>query len=165
MDWQSSTRQRETGSGRLLSRRKIVKGSVVVAGAGVLTAATVRSADAAVQATTVESGAVGPAVVNLADADTIAVDASLGNDLRVTIAGNRTMGSPANASNGQQIIFQVTQGAGGPFTLTWASGYEFSSTMPQPALSTTAGQTDLLGFIYNAAMGSWLFAAFVNGFD
>jgi hypothetical protein len=37
--------------------------------------------------------------------------------------------------------------------------------MPQPTLSTSAGQTDLLGFIYNAAKGTWLFAAFVNGFD
>ena len=37
--------------------------------------------------------------------------------------------------------------------------------MPQPTLSTTAGQTDLLGFIYNAAKGTWLFTAFVNGFD
>jgi hypothetical protein len=106
-----------------------------------------------------------PAVVNLTDAATIAVDASLGNDFRLTIAGNRTMGSPANPSNGQQIIFQVTQGSGGSFTLSWASGYEFATAMPQPTLSTSAGQTDLLGFIYNAAKGTWLFAAFVNGFD
>jgi hypothetical protein len=148
--------------GQLLSRRKIFKGGAAVVGTGVLTAVTTRSAAAA---TTVESGAVVPAVVNLTDAATIAVNASLGNDLRVTIAGNRTMGSPSNSSNGQQIIFQVTQGSGGPFTLTWATGYEFSTPMPQPTLSTITGQTDLLGFIYNAAKGTWLFAAFVNGFD
>ena len=92
------------------------------------------------------------------------MDASLGNDFRVTIAGNRTMGNPANPSNGQQIIFQVTQGSGGSFTLSWGSSYEFSAGLPQPSLSTTAGQTDLLGFIYNAAKGTWLLAAFVNGF-
>ena len=95
-----------------------------------------------------------PAVVALTDAATIAVDASLGNDFRVTIAGNRTMGNPSNPANGQQIIFQVTQGSGGSFTLTWGSGYEFSAALPQPTLSTTAGQTDLLGFIYNAAKGN-----------
>jgi hypothetical protein len=104
-------------------------------------------------------------VVNLADAATIAVDASLGNDFRVTIAGNRTMGTPANPSNGQQIIFQVTQGSGGQFELAWASGYEFSAGLPEPTLSSAAGQTDLLGFTYNATTGGWLFAAFVNGFD
>ena len=168
MGGQSSTRQRAQGSGRVLSRRNIVKGAVgaaaVGAGGAVLTTATASPASAAAQATTIESGAVAPAVVNLTDAATIAVDASLGNDFRVTIAGNRTMGNPANPANGQQIIFQVTQGSGGSFTLSWGSSYEFSSELPQPSLSTTAGQTDLLGFIYNAAKGAWLLAAFVNGF-
>ena len=135
------------------------------AGGAALTTATASPASAAAQATTTESAAVAPAVVNLTDAATIAVDASLGNDFRVTIAGNRTMGNPASPANGQQIIFQVTQGSGGSFTLTWDSGYEFSSDLPRPTLSTTAGQTDLLGFIYNAAKGTWLLAAFVNGFD
>ena len=83
----------------------------------------------------------------------------------VTIGGNRTMGNPSNPADGQQIIFQVTQGAGGSSALTWGSGYEFSAGLPQPTLSTTAGQTDLLGFIYNAAKGKWLLAAFVNGFS
>ena len=92
------------------------------------------------------------------------MDASLGNDFRVTLGGNRTMGTPSNATDGQQVIFQVTQGAGGPFALSWGSGYEFSAALPQPSLSTSAGQTDLLGFIYDAAKGQWLLAAFVNGF-
>ena len=63
------------------------------------------------------------------------------------------MGNPANPANGQQIIFQVTQGSGGSFTLAWGSAYEFSANLPQPTLSTAAGQTDLLGFIYNAEHG------------
>jgi hypothetical protein len=165
MGWQSATRPRGPGSGQILSRRNIFKGSVAVAAVGVGGGATASPAAAAAQATTVESGAVAPAVVNLTDATTIAVDASLGNDFRVTIAGNRTMGNPASPSNGQEIIFQVTQGSGGSFTLNWASSYEFSSDLPKPTLSTSAGQTDLLSFIYNAAKGAWLCAAFVNGFD
>ena len=169
MGGKSSTRQRAPGSGQILSRRKAFRGAVGMAAAGaggaVLTAATASPAAAAAQATTTESGAIAPAVVNLTDAVTIAVDASLGNDFRLTIAGNRAMGNPANPSNGQQIIFQVTQGSGGSFTLSWGSSYEFSADLPQPSLSTAAGQTDLLGFVYNAAKGSWLLAAFVNGFD
>lgn len=153
---------------KVLSRRKIVKGAVGMAAAGaggvVLTTATVSPASAAAQATDIEPEAVAPTVVSLTDGATVAVDASLGNDFRVTIAANRTMGNPANPANGQQIIFQVTQGSGGSFTLTWGSSYEFSADLPQPTLSTSAGQTDLLGFIYNAATGSWLLAAFVNGF-
>ena len=166
MEEQSSTRQREQDSGQVLSRRNIFLGAVgAAAGGAVLTAATASPASAAAAATTVESGALAPAVVNLTDAATIAVDASQGNDLRVTIAGNRTMGNPANPADGQQIIFQVTQGSGGSFTLAWASAYEFSPGLAQPTLSTTAGQTDLLGFVYNAAKGTWLLAAFLNGFS
>ena len=92
--------------------------AVGAAGGSVLTEAIAAPASAAEQATTVEPGAVAPAVVVLADAATIAVDASLGNDFRVTIAGNRTMGNPANPADGQKITFQVTQGTGGPFTLS-----------------------------------------------
>jgi hypothetical protein len=107
---------------------------------------------------------VAPAVVPLTDAATIAVDASLGDDFRVTIGGNRTMGDPSNPSDGQQIIFQITQGAAGS-AITWGSSYEFSAGLPQPTLSTNAGQTDVLGFVYNAVKGKWLLAAFVNGFS
>ena len=96
---------------------------------------------------------------------TIAVDASQGNDFRVTIAGNRTLGNPANPMDGQKIVFQVTQGTGGGFTLSYGSGYEFSTGLPQPTLSTTAGKTDLLAFVYNADKGKWLLAAFVAGFS
>ncbi len=166
MGEQSSTRQRAPRSGQVLSRRNIVRNAVGVgAGAAVLAAATVSRASAAAQATTTEPGALAPAVVSLTDAATITVDASVGNDFRVTIAGNRTMGNPANPTDGQQIIFQVTQGSSGSFTLAWGSAYEFSAGLPQPTLSTTAGHIDLLGFIYNATKSTWLFAAFVNGFS
>ena len=104
-------------------------------------------------------------MVGLTDAATIAVDASLGNDFRVTIAGNRTMANPANPADGQKITFQVTQGSGGSFTLTWGSSYEFSTGLPLPTLSTAAGETDLLCFIYNGTKAKWLLAAFVAGFS
>jgi len=166
------------GPGEALSRRNIFKSAVGVAAVGaaggsVLTEAIASPARAAVggtvlagqAATTVEQGAVAPAVVVLADAATIAVDASLGNDFRVTIAGNRTMGNPSVPVDGQKIVFQITQGTGGPFTITWGSSYEFSAGLAQPTLSTTAGLTDLLGFIYNAAKTKWLLVASVTGFS
>ena len=118
----------------------------------------------ALAATTTEPGAVAPAVVALTDAPTIVVNASLGNDFRVTIAASRTMGNPSNATDGQKIVFQVTQGGAGSCTITWGSLYEFSAALPQPTLSTTVGQTDLLAFIYNGALGKWLFVAFVGEF-
>jgi hypothetical protein len=111
------------------------------------------------------SGAANPTVVALTDAATIAVNAALGNDFRVTIAASRTMGAPSNSTDGQKIVFQITQGTGGNFTITWNTVYEFSTGLPQPLLSTTAGLTDLLGFIYNATKAKWLFVAFVAGFS
>ena len=179
-------RRHRPAFGRVLSRRRIFSyaaglaafgaagGSLLAqaspalaAGRAVLNqqAAGLAGQQAAAAATTVAAGAVAPAVVALADGASIAVDASLGNDFRVTLGGNRTMATPVNPANGQQIIFQVTQGSGGSSSITWDTGYEFSTGLPQPTLSSTAGQTDLLGFIYNAAKGKWLLAAFVNGFS
>jgi hypothetical protein len=163
------TRRRAHGRGDAVSRRKIVKGAVGAAAVGVAGRAVQAGfrapAASAATAATAEPGALAPAVVHLTDAATIAVDASLGNDFRVTIAGNRTMGTPSGPADGEQIIFQVTQGSGAPFTIAWASGYQFSAALPQPTLSASAGQTDLLGFVYNATTGTWLLAAFLNGFS
>jgi hypothetical protein len=169
VDRRSFTSWRAPGTDEALSRRKIVKGAVGVAAVGaagaVLTQADSSPARAAMAATTVESGAVAPNVVALTDAATISVNASQGNDFRVTLGASRTMGNPANPSDGQQIIFQITQGSGGSATITWGTAYEFSTALPEPTLSTTAGHTDLLGFIYDAGRQTWLLAAFVNGFS
>lgn len=156
-----------SGSDQLLSRRRIFKGIAGAAAVGAGAVVLVESASPASAApteTTIESGAVAPAVVDLADAATIAVDASVGNDFRLTIGGDRTMGTPANPADGQRIVFQVTQGSGGSFALSWSGGYEFSLGLPEPTLSTTAGQTDLVSFIYNATKAKWLCATFVKGF-
>ena len=171
-----------TGLRTALSRRKIFKGAVgaaavgtaggtLLTGASPALAAGSRTAVArrargalAMAATTVEQAAVAPAVVGLTDAATIAVNASLGNDFRVTIAGNRTIANPSNPTDGQKVVLHVTQGAAGSFALSWGSAFQFSDGLPQPVLSTQAGRTDLLGFIFNAAKGKWLLAAFLNGF-
>ena len=176
MDKESSASPGETDPGQVPSRRKVFQRAAGVAAAGaaggsVLTGVIAAPARAAAgraalaQATTVQQGALAPAVVVLTDAGTIAVDASQGNDFRVTIAGSRTLGNPANPADGQKIVFHVTQGSGGNFTLSYGSGYEFSTGLPQPTLSTTAGDTDLLAFVYNAQKGKWLLAAFVAGFS
>jgi hypothetical protein len=167
--WRAPTSRRAPDIDETPSRRKIVKGVVGVAAAGaagsVLTQAVASPARAAMAATTLEQGAVAPAVVALTDAATISVDASQGNDFRVTLGANRTMGNPANPADGQQVIFHITQGSGGSATITWGTAYEFSTALPQPTLSTATGHTDLLGFIYDAGRRTWLLAAFVNGFS
>jgi hypothetical protein len=172
VDKQSPDDRQVLDPGQLLNRRKIFRraagaAGVVAAGAAggsVLTGIIASPARAATAATTVEQGALAPSVVNVADAATITLDASQGNDYRVTIGGDRTLANPSNPTDGQKIVIQVTQGSGGSFTLSYGGGFEFSTGLPQPTLSTTAGDTDLLAFIYNGAKGKWLLAAFVAGF-
>src|SRR6266436_2711166 len=91
---------------KALSRRKIFKRAAVVTAAGAVLGEAFASRASAAPATTVEQGAVAPTVVALTDAATIAVNASLGNDFRVTLGGNRTMGTPSNPADGEQIVFQ-----------------------------------------------------------
>ena len=158
----------EDTDSKALSRRRIFRRAAGVAAVGAAGGSLLKqfagSPALAAGGTTIEQSALAPAVVMLADGPTINVDASLGNDFRVTISGNRTIASPANPTDGQKITFQVTQGSAGSNTVTWGSTYEFSAGLPQPTLSTAAGDTDLLGFIYNAAKANWLLVAFVPGF-
>lgn len=104
-------------------------------------------------------------VVSLTDASTIAVDASLGNTYRVTLGGNRTMGTPSNPADGQMILFEITQDLTGSRTLAWSSAYLFTTSLPAPALTTTASYTDVVGMKYVASSAKWRCMAFEAGYS
>lgn len=112
--------------------------------------------------TTITAGLVAPAVVTLVSGATIAVNASLGNDFRLKATANAAIGNPSGAVDGQRVTFQITQGKSG-LSLTWGSQYKFGAA-GVPVLSTVAGGTDVVGFIYNASLGSWLCAGVALGF-
>lgn len=115
------------------------------------------------------NGTLGPAVVPpvaaLTDAATIAVEADLGNDFRVTLtATGHTIGNPANPQDGQEIRLLITQpAAGGPYTVTWGSAYSFGAS-GAPTLSTAASKTDIIRFAYNATLTKWLYLGSTLGF-
>lgn len=109
------------------------------------------------------AGWLSPAVVRLTDGPVIAVNAALGNDFRVTIAASRTIQTPTNPRDGQLIMFDITQGAGGPWSITWGAGYSFGGST-QPSLSLVAGNTDLVGFKYNADKVKWLYTGALTGY-
>jgi hypothetical protein len=113
--------------------------------------------------TTITAGLVAPAVVPLTDGPTIAVNASLGNDFRVTIGASRTVANPTGGVDGQRITIVVTQGGSGGNTLTWGNEYNFGAA-GAPTLSKFADQVDVIGFIYNAAMIRWLCVGAALGF-
>ncbi len=68
-----------------------------------------------------------------------------GNNAKVTLAGNRTLGTPSNIVAGQAGVLAITQGGTGSFTLAYASVWKFAGGST-PTLSTAAGAKDVLAF-------------------
>lgn len=85
--------------------------------------------------------------VFLADAATIVVDAAAGNWRRVTLAGNRTMGAPSNATIGQEILFEIIQDGTGGRTLAWNATYIFHTAWTDAG--NTANKRSFVAFKYN----------------
>ena len=89
----------------------------------------------------------------LTDQATITWDASTQDVAKVTLGGNRTLGSASNATTGQFISLLVIQDGTGSRTLTWNAAYEFAADTA-PTLTTTASKGDLFVFRYNGS--KWL---------
>lgn len=107
------------------------------------------------------------AVVNLTDAATIAVDASLGKIFRVTLGGNRTLGVPTNPEDGYEISFELVQDGTGTRTLALASGaggYVLPAAIANTTLSTAAASLDIIKCRFNLAKNRWLVTEFIKGF-
>ena len=110
------------------------------------------------------TGFIAPAMAALTFGSSIAVNAALGNDFRLTLtASTGTIANPSNPVDGQRIDFQVTQDATGSRTVAWGTSYNFGAA-GAPTLTTTASKTDIVGFIYNAAKSQWLYAGGAFGF-
>lgn len=106
-----------------------------------------------------------PKTTELTDAATIAIDASVANFYHVTLAGNRTLGAPANPlGDGQKIMIRVEQDGTGNRTLAYNAIYRFSTDLPSPTLSTGAGDIDYLAFVYHESDNKWDFIGKVFGF-
>ena len=89
----------------------------------------------------------------LTDGSTITWDASTQDVAKVTLGGNRTLGSASNGTTGQFISLLVIQDGTGSRTLTWNAAYEFAADTA-PTLTTTASKGDLFVFRYNGS--KWL---------
>jgi hypothetical protein len=88
-------------------------------------------------------------VFALTDAATILVDASQGDNFRVTLGGNRTLDNPSNLSDGQVLNYRILQDATGGRTLAYASKYKFPGGTA-PVLSTAANAKDFMSCQYDA---------------
>lgn len=102
--------------------------------------------------------------VALVDAANIALDASLGENFQVTIAGNRTLDTPTNPANGQLIRVRVTQDAIGGRTLAFGAGYRFSTDLPSPVIANLPNQISYMTFLYHEIDLVWDYVGQVFGF-
>lgn len=96
----------------------------------------------------------GGTVQPLTDGATIALNASLGSYFSVTLGGNRTFSAFANPAPGQDLFLELTQDATGSRTVTWNANVSWAAGTA-PTLTTTAGATDILEFVWNATGGKW----------
>ena len=95
------------------------------------------------------------AETTLTDGSSITWDASTQDVAKVTLAGNRTLGSASNGTTGQFISLLIIQDGTGSRTLTWNAAYEFASDTA-PTLTTTANLGDLLCFVTMGVSGQRL---------
>lgn len=82
----------------------------------------------------------------LTDATTVAWNMALGFNAKVTLAGNRTLGDPTNASEGMSGFLRVIQDATGSRTLAYDSSWSFGAT-GVPTLSTAAAADDIISYV------------------
>jgi hypothetical protein len=87
------------------------------------------------------------AFTTLTDGATINTDASLSNNFRVTLGGNRTLANPTNLKDGACYNWYIKQDGTGSRTLAYGSKFKFVGTS---VLSTAASAKDLLVGIYDA---------------
>jgi cytoskeletal protein CcmA (bactofilin family) len=99
------------------------------------------------------------AFTTLTDAATIAVDMASAWNFKVTLGGNRTLGTPTNLHEGQEGWIQVIQDGTGSRTLAYDTGWSFGDP-GAPTLSTTAAKIDLIRYVVVSTTGPVIRAVF-----
>ena len=107
------------------------------------------------------SGAVKSYITTLTDAASVAVDFNDANMFMVTLAGNRTLAAPSNATTGQTGSIYVVQDGTGDRTLSYNAAWRFPEGSV-PVATTAASAVDLL--IYNARSATTIDAVMLLDF-
>jgi hypothetical protein len=96
-------------------------------------------------------------IATLTDGASISTDASAGKHFRVTVAGDRTLAAPTNATDGMHRIWEITAStADRSLTLTTGSSgsFELTTNITSP-ITITNSKTLFLGAIYNTSRSRW----------
>ena len=98
-----------------------------------------------------------PNIFNLADTLTIATDSTAGEHFRVSVTDDRTLGIPANPTDGMHRIWEITASGGDRLiTLTTGSAGSFElMTGISPSVLIPASKVLFIGAIYSAPRDRW----------
>lgn len=102
------------------------------------------------------------AIQALTYASTMTADFSRADTVKVTLGGNPTI-TLSGAQDKQKCILELTQDDVGGRTVTLVN-HRFGSDLTSITLSTGAGLTDKIGFIYDAAAGKFDVVALARGY-
>jgi hypothetical protein len=102
--------------------------------------------------------------VTLTDAVTIATDASNSTMFTVTLGGNRTLGNPTYAADGQVILWEIKQDATGTRTLALDTKFAFGTDIASVTATTTASKRDFLLVQYRSADDKFYVLDFKKGY-
>lgn len=80
------------------------------------------------------------------DSGVISVDLRDSTGFILTLDGDATL-SFSNTQNGQGLVFKITQGGAGSYTITWPGTVHFENQTP-PILTTTVGAYDVIAGKY-----------------
>jgi len=107
------------------------------------------------------AGAVKSHITTLTDAASITTDFNDANTFMVTLAGNRTLAAPSNATAGQTGSIYVVQDSTGDRTLSYNTAWRFAAGSV-PVATTAASAVDLL--VYNARSATTIDAVMLLDF-
>lgn len=62
------------------------------------------------------------------------------------------------------IMYRITQGGSGSYTITWDPVFQFSTNLPAPVLSTAVGVKDYIGFCYDSGLAKWHCVSYALGY-
>lgn len=96
--------------------------------------------------------------VTLTDASTITFNMSAGINFKVTLGGNRTMGSPSGVVAGKSGVIRIAQDGAGNRTLDWSSNWKWVGGT-KPTLSTAANAVDGVSYYAFSSTEIWGFFA------
>lgn len=96
---------------------------------------------------------------------TIATDASLGNNFRVTaLTANVTLSNPTNSVDGQRVVWEVIQHASAAKTLAFDTNFKFGAEITACTISSTTSTHNFITAVYNSTTTKWYVVGCLTGY-